>query len=50
MPVAWKALPRVKPTDFTMINVPGLLAKKGDPWQGILQKRQDLGKILEQAA
>jgi bifunctional non-homologous end joining protein LigD len=50
MPVAWKALPRVKPTDFTMINVPGLLAKKGDPWRGILQKRQDLGKILEQAA
>jgi bifunctional non-homologous end joining protein LigD len=49
MPVAWKALPGVKPTDFTMLNVPGLLAKKGDPWQGIMEKGQDLERILEAA-
>jgi bifunctional non-homologous end joining protein LigD len=50
MPVRWDKLLSTKPTDFTMLNVLGVLAKKDDPWRDILQKRQDLGRILEQAA
>ncbi|TAJ98569.1 MAG: DNA ligase D [Candidatus Manganitrophaceae bacterium] len=40
-PVAWEALSRVSPLDFTMESVPDLLAKSGDLWEGILKSAQD---------
>jgi bifunctional non-homologous end joining protein LigD len=47
MPVYWKSLDKVLPTDFTMLNVPDILKKTGEPWQDILEKGQDLSSILE---
>jgi DNA primase len=32
----------VKITDFTISNVPELLAKKGDPWKTFFEERQTL--------
>ena len=47
MPVKWGDLDRLLPTDFTILNVPKILRKNGDPWSDILHKKQDLAKILE---
>ena len=35
MPVSWERLRRVKPGDFTVRTVPGILAAEGDAWAGI---------------
>ena len=50
MPLTWKALETAQPLDFTMENVPALLAKHGDLWNGILDEKQDLAKVLEKSA
>ncbi len=47
MPVKWNDLDRLLPTDFTILNVPHILRKNGDPWSDILRRKQDLAKILE---
>jgi bifunctional non-homologous end joining protein LigD len=47
MPLKWPDLDRILPTDFTILNVPEILRKTGDPWSDIHEKKQDLGKILE---
>lgn len=47
MPLKWPDLDRILPTDFTILNVPEILRKTGDPWSDIHEKTQDLGKILE---
>jgi bifunctional non-homologous end joining protein LigD len=49
MPVKWNSLDQLLPTDFTILNVPEILRKNGDPWSDILENKQDLGKILEKA-
>jgi bifunctional non-homologous end joining protein LigD len=46
MPLTWKALEKAGPLDYTMANVPALLAKKGDLWEDILTAKQDLAKVL----
>ncbi len=46
MPVRWSDLDRLLPTDFTILNVPEILRKKGDPWSDILRRKQDLVKTL----
>jgi bifunctional non-homologous end joining protein LigD len=46
MPLTWKALEKAGPLDYTMANVPALLAKKGDLWEDILAAKQDLAKVL----
>jgi bifunctional non-homologous end joining protein LigD len=46
MPVRWNDLERVLPTDFTILTVPEILRKKGDPWSDILRRKQNLAKIL----
>jgi bifunctional non-homologous end joining protein LigD len=48
MPVTWEQLEQIYPTDFTLLTVPELLVKHGDPWAGILKAKQDLGRLLEQ--
>jgi bifunctional non-homologous end joining protein LigD len=48
MPVTWEQLELIYPTDFTLLTVPELLTKHGDPWAGILKAKQDLGRLLEQ--
>jgi bifunctional non-homologous end joining protein LigD len=45
-PVRWEELERIYPTDFTLRTVPERLETGGDPWDGILEAKQDLGGIL----
>jgi bifunctional non-homologous end joining protein LigD len=45
-PVRWEELETIYPTDFTLRTVPGRLEAGGDPWNGILEAKQDLGSIL----
>jgi bifunctional non-homologous end joining protein LigD len=48
MPITWNILSNVVPTDYTILNVPDILNKKSvNPWDNILEKKQDLNKILE---
>jgi DNA primase len=48
MPVKWKELSNVYPTDYTILNVPDILNKKSaNPWDSILEKKQNLNRILE---
>lgn len=41
-PVAWEDLERVTPSDFTIRNVPGILAERGDLWQSLMPSSQRL--------
>ena len=45
-PVRWEELESVYPTDFTLRTVPARLERGGDPWAGILERKQDLGTLL----
>jgi bifunctional non-homologous end joining protein LigD len=47
MPVAWKNLSSVLPTDFTILNANDFVKKSGGSWSGILQQKQDILKLLE---
>lgn len=47
MPVKWKELENILPSDFTMLTVPDILKRHADPWRDILEKGQDLAKILD---
>ena len=43
MPLTWKQVEQgVKITDFTIVNVPEILKKKGDPWAKFFADRQRL--------
>ncbi|HEY9776519.1 MAG TPA: non-homologous end-joining DNA ligase [Planktothrix sp.] len=45
-PLEWNELHSVYPTDFTMETVPERLSEIGDLWSNILDKKNDLNKIL----
>ena len=47
MPVTWKDLSSIYPTDFTILNAFDIVKKSCDPWKEILQRKQDISKILE---
>ena len=46
MPLDWDQLETIYPTDFTLRTVPDRLESGGDPWDGILEAKQDFGGIL----
>jgi bifunctional non-homologous end joining protein LigD len=46
MPLTWKELEKAHPFDFTMENVPALLASRGDIWKDMLELEQDLAKVI----
>ena len=48
MPVRWKDLSDLFPTDFTILNAFDIVKKSGDSWKEILQQKQDINKILEE--
>jgi len=48
MPVKWRQLSGIQPTDFTLVNVPDILSANGDAWSDIYQKKQDLLKIIQE--
>jgi len=39
MPIEWKELSSIMPTDFNLLNVPAAI-KKGNPWMTILEQKQ----------
>jgi bifunctional non-homologous end joining protein LigD len=48
VPIKWNDLSRVPPTDYTILNVPDIFGKKSaNPWDNVLEKKQDLNKILK---
>ena len=48
VPIEWKDLANVIPTDFTILNVPDIINKQiPNPWIDMMKKKQDLNKILE---
>jgi bifunctional non-homologous end joining protein LigD len=43
MPLTWKQIEKgIRISDFTIVNVPALLKKNGDVWQGFLSSQQTL--------
>jgi bifunctional non-homologous end joining protein LigD len=47
MPIKWEELQSILPTDFTILNAFDAIKKSGEnPWKDILEKKQDLDKIL----
>jgi bifunctional non-homologous end joining protein LigD len=49
MPIDWKNIDRVHPTDFTITNAPDLIRKGDDAWYAILSDKQDIEKLISQA-
>jgi len=49
MPVEWKKIDEILPTDFTITNAPDLINKNGDTWSAILTDKQDIEKLISQA-
>ena len=47
MPLKWKDLSSILPTDFTILTVPDIVNRSINPWDNILEKKLDLSKILE---
>lgn len=48
MPIDWKNIDDVLPTDFTIKNAPDII-RKNNAWHGILSEKQDIGKLISQA-
>ena len=46
-PVTWDELADVDPDDLTIATVPALVAKRGDPWADIDDRRVGIEKLLE---
>jgi len=46
MPVSWRELSNLFPTDFTILNT-HIIKKSWNTWNDILQNKQDINKILE---
>jgi bifunctional non-homologous end joining protein LigD len=49
MPLTWKELADAHPLDFRMENAPERLAKTGDRWSDILERKQDLAGVVKGA-
>ena len=45
MPIEWKDLSNIIPTDFTIINVVETFKVKEDPWKDILAQKQNLERF-----
>jgi bifunctional non-homologous end joining protein LigD len=46
MPIRWDEVGKIFPTDFTLLTAPARLTQVGDLWAGILDARQDVGRLL----
>lgn len=49
MPIEWKNIDEILPTDFTITNAPDLINKNGDTWEAMLSDKQDIEKLISQA-
>jgi bifunctional non-homologous end joining protein LigD len=50
MPLTWDELAGAHPLDFTLANASQRLARTGDRWRDVLQKKQDLEAALSKAS
>jgi len=48
MPIEWKKLDSIFPTDFTISSAPETIRKNDHYWQDVLSDKQDLRKIISQ--
>jgi bifunctional non-homologous end joining protein LigD len=46
MPIKWKKLDSILPTDFTISSVPKLALKNNDIWAGVLTGKQNISEII----
>ncbi len=46
MPLAWRELVTARPTDFTVLTVPEIVADRGDAWAGIDEAVGDISPAL----
>ena len=46
-PLSWEEVATVVPADLTIVTVPDLLRRRGDPWADIGQKLQSLQPLLD---
>jgi DNA ligase D len=46
-PLTWDEIDTLHPDELTIASVPGRVAAKGDPWQGIDEQPQSLEPLLE---
>ena len=46
MPLTWEELAGAHPLDFTIANAPERLARTGDRWRDVLQRKQSLERAL----
>jgi bifunctional non-homologous end joining protein LigD len=46
MPLKWKELDSILPTDFTISSVPQLISKDNDIWASVFTQKQNIGKII----
>ena len=47
MPIAWNKLWEAVLADFNLLNVPGILKSAPNPWDNLLEEKQDINEILE---
>jgi len=45
-PIRWDEVEKIYPTDLTLLTVPDRLEREGDPWEGILEAKQNLDAIV----
>jgi bifunctional non-homologous end joining protein LigD len=51
MPVDWRNLSNIQPSDFTLVNVPDILSSMGgNAWSTIHHKKQDLLKMIQRVS
>ena len=46
-PVLWSDLPQLDPASLNLATVPDRLAKVGDLWADILERKNDLHQLIE---
>jgi len=49
MPIEWKKIDEILPTDFTILSAPEVIKNSRNAWNGILSDKQDIGKLISQA-
>ena len=49
MPIEWKKIDEILPTDFTILSAPEVIKNSMNAWNGILSDKQDIGKLISQA-
>ena len=47
MPISWKKLDSIFPTDYNILTISKIIRSDG-PWQNILSDKQDLKKIISE--